>query len=165
MGRNDDDEDLGGVEYKGLSGVARNSKWLDNSNIPHDRDTRVVIEKVYFHDKVKFPGQGKVETNRFSLKFKGSDKRLLANSGHRQVLNRLFTTDVSKWWGKAILLYVDHDVRKPGTTTGEKCSAIRIRPMRVDQSAPTPELQPIERPADPVDADFEAEAKRLEGQP
>jgi len=162
-------EDLGGTEYRGLSGIARNSAWLDNTNIPHDKDTRVVIERVFFHKSIKF-GPRPAETNRLSVKFVGSEKRLLLNTTNKKTLDALFTPVVGEWYGKAIALFVVHGVHLPGTKD-EKVSAIRIRAKRLDQKAATAPLNPIEAPApeDPqpgtvesADAEFEEAARRAE---
>jgi len=122
-----------GVTYKGPSGIARDSLWLTNEDLPHDKDVVVTIEAVFRRDNVKFQG-GRTKPITLSLKFVGKDRELALNATNRKRLAALFdTNECSAWFGKRIALYVEQGVRKPDGTTGP---AVRIRPKRIEQSTP-----------------------------
>lgn len=130
-----DQDDPIGQEYRGPSGIARNSPWLTNEDIPHDSDTAVEISGVFFHRAIKFQA-GRTEENRISLAFAGKKRRLVINATNRNVLNKLFSPNTDAWFGKRILLFVEQGVRRPD---GEKGPAVRIRARRVPQQNPPDE--------------------------
>lgn len=100
--------------------------WLASEDILDAGDVEVVIEGVFKNIGVKFD-DGREETV-WSLKFKGKEKQLIIGPTNRKTLVANFdTTDVKAWIGKAITLYVDRNVRKPGGKRGETCCGIRIR--------------------------------------
>ena len=122
-----------GEVYRGPSGVARDSVWLTNEDLPHDRDTPVTIEAVVVRKDVTFQ-EGRKKPIALSLRFVGKQRELLLNATHRATLAALFDSNsCSAWFGKKILLHVVQDVRRPNNTKGP---AVRIRARRVDQAAP-----------------------------
>lgn len=122
-----------GAEYKGPSGIARESNWLTNEDIPHDRDTIVTIESVVIRRGVKMQG-GRVKNVALSLRFVGKQRELMLNATNRKVLAALFqTNNTEAWFGKRVSLYVEPNVRRPDGTHGP---AVRIRPKRVEQAEP-----------------------------
>lgn len=121
-----------GQEYKGPSGIARDSVWLTNEDIPHDRDVTVTIESVVLRRNVKFQG-GRTKDVSLSLKFVGKQRELALNATNRKVLVALFGASTGEWFGKSIALFVEADVRRPDGTRGP---AVRIRAKRVETSAP-----------------------------
>jgi hypothetical protein len=136
-----------GQEYKGPSGIARESNWLTNEDLPHDRDVVVTIEKVVVRKNVKFQG-GRTKKVYLSLKFEGKERELGINATNRKVMNALFTSKTAAWKGKTVALYVEQNVRYPDGTTGP---AVRIRPKRIDSPAEAPpegEKQPAGAPTD-----------------
>ncbi len=124
-----------GEPYKGPSGIARESTWLTNEDIPHDRDTVVEIEQVTIRRNLKMQG-GREKAVGLSLKFKGKGRELLLNATNRTVLARICgTNDTAAWYGQRIALYVEQDVRRPDGTKGP---AVRIRAKRLEQPAAVP---------------------------
>lgn len=121
-----------GKEYRGPSGIARDSVWLTNEDIPHDRDTVVTIESVQLRQNVKFQG-GRTKPNALSLKFVGKSRELALNATNRKTLAALFqTNECAAWFGKRVALFVEQGVRRPDGTTGP---AVRIRAKRIEQAA------------------------------
>ena len=121
-----------GTEYRGPSGIARDSVWLTNEDLPHDRDTPVTIEAVVRRNNVVFL-EGRKKPVALSLRFVGKQRELLLNATHRGTLATLFgSTNCAEWFGKQILLHVVQNVRRPD---GSKGPAVRIRARRVDQGA------------------------------
>lgn len=119
-----------GQDYKGPSGIARDSNWLTNEDIPHDRDTPVTIESVVLRRNLKMQG-GRPKEVALSLKFVGKSRELMLNATNRKTLAALFqTNECAAWFSKKILLYVEQDVRRPDGTKGP---AVRIRAKRVPQ--------------------------------
>lgn len=130
-----------GRPYRGPSGVARDSVWLTNEDLPHDRDVVVTIENVMIRDEVKFAG-GRVKHNVISLKFVGKQRELgLTAACNRKTMNLLYTTNVANWVGKRVILFVEKNVGLPDGTRGP---AVRIRarepePEKPKQTHPTPQ--------------------------
>lgn len=119
-----------GQDYKGPSGISRDSTWLNNEDLPHDRDVEVTIEKVLIRPKVTFGG-GRSKDNVISLKLVGKKRELgITAACNRNTLNKLFGSACGGWWGKKILLYVDPDAQAIGGGTGP---AVRIRARRVEE--------------------------------
>jgi len=105
----------------------RESVWLTNEDIPHDRDVIVTIEKVHERRNVVFQGGRKVPRC-FSLKFVGKDRELKVNAGHRKILNELTGKgDAGAWKGLGVYLWVEQNVRRGDGTSGP---AVRIRAKR-----------------------------------
>ena len=122
-----------GTEYRGPSGIARDSTWLTNEDLPHASDTVVTIEGVYLRRELTMQG-GRPKKNALSLKFTGKARELLLNATNRKTLAMLFgTNDTSAWFGKRVALFVEQDVRRPDGTRGP---AVRIRPKRIEQATP-----------------------------
>lgn len=120
-----------GVTYKGPSGIARDSVWLTNEDLPHDRDVVVTIEAVIRRDGVKFQG-GRVKPVTLSLKFVGRERELALNATNRMRLAAIFgTNECAQWFGRKIALYVEQGVRKPDGSDGP---AVRIRPKRIEET-------------------------------
>jgi hypothetical protein len=128
-----------GTPYKGPSGIARESTWLTNEDLPHDRDTPVQIEAVLRRNNLTMEG-GREKKVALSLRFVGRQRELLLNATNRKMLTALFdSTDTGKWFGQWVALFVEQGVRKPDGTKGP---AVRIRAKRIQpptKGAPQPE--------------------------
>lgn len=137
-------EELNGEEYRGPSGVARDSNWLTSADLKTDRDTMVTISSVMLYSNVTYQG-GREVSKVLALRFEGAKRELGLNATNRKTLTSLFnSSECGAWFGKRILLFVEDDVRRPDGTRGP---AVRIRAKRVEQ--PTP-AEPMH---DPVDDD------------
>lgn len=135
-----------GQDYKGPSGIARDSNWLTNEDIPHDRDTAVTIESVVLRRNLKMQG-GRPKEVALSLKFVGKSRELMLNATNRKTLAALFkTNECAAWFSKKVLLYVEQDVRRPDGTKGP---AVRIRAKRVEQAPGPQEDNPTTNDAPP----------------
>ena len=122
-----------GTEYRGPSGVARDSNWLTNEDLPHDKDTLVTVESVLLRRNVVMKG-GRPKKVALSIKFVGKDRELVVNATNRQTMDALFGPGgCGQWFGKRIALFVEQDVRRPDGTRGP---AVRIRPKRIEQATP-----------------------------
>ena len=121
-----------GEVYKGPPGIARESTWLTNEDIPHDRDVTVTIDSVRLRRNLEMQG-GRPKKVALSLKFSGKDRELMLNATNRKVLAALFGATTGEWFGKKVLLYVEQDVRRPDGTRGP---AVRIRAKRIEQDKP-----------------------------
>lgn len=132
-----------GVQYKGPSGIARDSLWLTNEDIPHDRDTVVTIESVILRRDLKMQS-GRPKPVALSLKFKGKGRELMLNATNRKIITAIVgTPDTSQWYGLSIALFVEKDVRRPDGTKGP---AVRIRAKRVTPPTPGQPQQPQVEP-------------------
>ena len=120
-----------GEQYRGPSGVARDSQWLTNEDLPGERDVVVEIESVTLYKDVTFQA-GRTKAKVLSIKFKGKERELALNATNRKVLALLFGTATADWYGQRIALYVEQDVRRPD---GSRGPAVRIRAKAVE---PTP---------------------------
>ncbi len=157
------------VEYTGSTGAMRDSLWLTNEDIPHDKDTVVTIEKVNLRRGYKFKGS-KGAKDTFSLVFAGKKRELRVNATIRKTLNALSgSTVASAWKGMTIALFVQQDVPRPDGTSGP---AVRVRAKRLPQAAgstnaakattapaKTEIVDPVTSQADPIDAEFERHAE------
>lgn len=122
-----------GQDYHGPSGIARESRWLTNEDVPHDKDTMVEIAAVILYRTLTMQG-GREKKNALSLRFVGKGRELLLNATNRKTLATLFqTNECRQWYGKRVLLFVEQDVRRPDGTRGP---AVRIRAKRVEQAEP-----------------------------
>lgn len=118
----------GGMEYRGPSGIARESTWLTNEDIPHDRDTEVTIESVTLRRDLQMQG-GRPKKVALSLKFVGKQRELMLNATNRKTLAALAkTNECAAWFGMRVALFVEQDVRRPDGTRGP---AVRIRAKRL----------------------------------
>ena len=115
--------------YKGLYGIARESLWLSNADIPHDADTLVTIEQVNRRNNARLGGTVKKVV--LSLKFVNRNRELVITPTIYSVLSSLFGLPLDKWWGKRIYLFVEQDVKLP---KGKKGPAVRIRAQRVTET-------------------------------
>lgn len=119
-----------GTDYRGPSGIARDSVWLTSEDLPHDKETIVTIESVVLRRNLTMQG-GRPKKVALSLKFAGKDRELMLNATNRKTLAALFgTNDCAEWFSKRIALYVEQDVRRPDGTKGP---AVRIRAKRIEQ--------------------------------
>lgn len=116
-------------KWDGPSGVARDSVWLTQEDIPHDKDTILVVEQVNRRDEVKFQGTGKAKPVVLSLQFRGVKRELGLNATNRKAMSRLFGSKCSGWVGKRIALFVQQGVSAP---QGE-VPAVRIRAKELPQ--------------------------------
>ncbi len=128
-----------GENYKGPCGIARESTWLTSEDLPADRDVVVTIEAVVMRKKLVMQG-GREKAVGLSLKFVGRSRELLTNATNRRTLSALYGNNTGEWYGKAIALYVEQDVRRPDGTRGP---AVRIRAKRVAQGAVEAAPNPI----------------------
>ena len=125
-----------GAEYRGPSGIARESVWLCSEDLPHDRDTEVGIESVIIRRNVQMQG-GRPKSIALSLKFVGKSRELMLNATNRKTLAALFESNQCEaWFGKRVALFVEQDVRRPDGTRGP---AVRIRAKRIEQAPPATE--------------------------
>lgn len=146
-----------GEVYKGPSGIARDSQWLSNEDIPHDRDTVVEIECVTIRRNLQMQG-GRPKSIALSLKFKGKQRELMLNATNRKTLAALFgTNECAQWFGRKIILYVQQDIRRPDGTVGP---AVRIR-AKLPKDAPA---QTEATKDDGIDSEFERAAREAAGQ-
>lgn len=144
-----------GTDYRGPSGIARDSTWLTSEDLPHDKDTVVEIETVRLRKNLQMQG-GRPKNIALSLKFKGKQRELMLNSTNRKMLARLCNTnECGGWFGKRITLFVEQGVRRPDGTTGP---AVRIRAKLPPQDAKTEAPEPVTAPDDAA----ETEARRQE---
>jgi len=120
------------------------NRWLGAEDIFGYGDVKVVIEAVMRYMGVKFE-DGRVKDNIFALRFVGKKKEMILSPTKRRPIVKALGTDVRKWIGQTIQLYVDTDVRKPGTAN-EKTWGIRVR--EVDVTQPPPPAPKPEPPAD-----------------
>ena len=68
-----------GEVYKGPCGIGRDSPWLTNEDLPHDRDVTATIESVVLRKNLKMQG-GRDKPVGLSLKFVGRNRELLLNA-------------------------------------------------------------------------------------
>ncbi len=128
-----------GTPYKGPSGIARESTWLTNEDIPHDKDTPVQIEAVVRRDNLTMD-QGRTKPIALSLRFTGRKRELLLNATNRKTLAALFNSNnTAAWFGQWVALFVEQDVRKPDGTRGP---AVRIRAKRIQPPTAKPQPEP-----------------------
>lgn len=121
-----------GNEYRGPSGIARDSIWLTSEDLPHDRDTIVTIESVILRRNVKMQG-GRAKEIMLSLKFVGKSRELGLNATNRKTLAAITgTNQCEAWFGKKVALFVEQGVRRPDGTNGP---AVRIRAKRIEEQA------------------------------
>jgi len=149
-----------GTIYKGPHGIARDSTWLTQEDIPHDRDTEVVVENVLVRRNVKFQG-GRVKPVFMSLKFIGKVRELGLNATNRKTMAALFGDEETgrnntvNWFGKRVALFVEQGVRRPDGTIGP---AVRIRAKRLPQKAAGPAVDnplTIDSPPRPTPEELE----------
>lgn len=116
--------------YRGPCGIARESLWLTQEDLPHDKDTVVTIEAIHRRNNVEFTNETKKVA--VSAKFKGAARELLLNATHRNVLTKLSgSASCGSWFGMTIALFVDPDAKLFGGKTGP---AVRIRAKRLPQA-------------------------------
>lgn len=152
MAKRDDFETPPGVPYEGPSGLARDSVWLTQEDVPHDKETVLLIEAVTRRDNVKFQG-GRAKAIMLALRFAGFKRELGLNATNRKTLNALFGPLCKNWVGKRVALFVQQDVSTPD---GPK-PAVRIRARHIE--GPSKSAQPTPNTAtDPIDQDFDRAA-------
>lgn len=115
--------------WDGPAGIARDSVWLTQEDIPHDRDTVLTIEQVNRRDNVKFQS-GKPKPVMLSLQFRGVKRELGLNATNRKLLSKLYGSKCANWVGKRVALFVQ-TVSSP---QGE-VPAVRIRAKELPQEA------------------------------
>lgn len=151
-----------GQEYKGPSGIARESTWLTNEDIPHDKDTIVKIAAVVMRRNVTMQG-GRPKAVALSLRFVGKQRELMLNATNRKTLAAICeSNECAMWFGKRIALFVEQDVRRPD---GSRGPAVRIRAKRLPDDEQPAKVAPKDgdAPADPIDAEFHRHVERMEG--
>ena len=150
--------------YKGPSGaIVGESPWFTYADIVGP-EMIVVIEQVRARKGVRFH-EGKARSVEMFLKFRGLEKELRVGATIRRSLDKLFGTDTTAWFGKAVVLFVQDGIRVGGETR----LGVRIRDRKVDPSqaapvkaappvpaavAPAPTAAPSREPGDdaPMDA-------------
>ncbi len=123
-----------GEAYKGPCGIARESVWLTNEDIPHDREAVVVIDAVVKRENLTMQ-EGRKKAIALSLRFVGKERELMLNATNRKTLAALYGNSCAGWFGKKVALFVEQDVRRPD---GSKGPAVRIRAKRIDSTQPEP---------------------------
>lgn len=147
-----------GKEYRGPTGVARDSIWLTNEDLPHDKDVVLTIEKVMRYRNVKFQG-GRTKDNVVALRFNETQRELGLNATNRKRLAKLFdSNDAGAYYGQRITLYVEQNVRYPDGTNGP---AVRIRPQLPEQDHELPEDQGSTA-HDEIDEEFNKAAQQAQ---
>lgn len=131
-----------GEVYKGPPGIARDSTWLTNEDLPHDADTVVTIEAILIRRNLKMQG-GRDKPVGLSAKFVGKQRELLLNATNRKVLAALYGPNTGDWFGRRVALFVEQDVRRPD---GSRGPAVRIRAKRFE--TPVGGAKPAEPPKD-----------------
>jgi len=92
--------------------------WLASEDLMDTGKELIEVEiaGVFRHKDAEFDN-GRKETV-YALSFTGKDKQLVLNATNRKTLVNMFgTTEVKKWIGKKIKLYVKEGVRMMGKTT------------------------------------------------
>jgi hypothetical protein len=106
--------------------MKKDTPWISSEDLLDAGEVAVEIEGVFKHVDAEFD-EGRKETV-YSLAFKGKQRQLILNATNRKTLvNKFGTTDVKKWIGQTITLYVKKDVRKPGGKRGETTCGIRVK--------------------------------------
>jgi len=126
-------------QFAGRSSAMRaENRWLGAEDIYGYGDVRVTIAAVLRYMNVKFEG-GRTKKEVFALRFEGKKKELILSPTKRRPIVIAWGTDTRDWIGKAITLYVDMDVPKPGTSN-ERTWGIRVRD--IPKTAQHPESRP-----------------------
>jgi hypothetical protein len=106
--------------------MKKDTPWLASEDLLDAGDVKVTIEGVFRHTDAEFES-GRKELV-YGLRFVGRSKQLILNATNRKTcVSKFGTGKVKEWVGKEVVLYVDPNVRKPGTRN-EKTCGIRIRP-------------------------------------
>jgi hypothetical protein len=106
--------------------MKKDTPWLSAEDLLDAGEVAVEIEGVWKHTDAVFDDARKETVH--ALQFKGKQRQLILNATNRKTLVAKFgTTDVKKWIGQSITLYVQKDVRKPGGKRGETTCGIRVR--------------------------------------
>ncbi|RLA39736.1 MAG: hypothetical protein DRR06_18640 [Gammaproteobacteria bacterium] len=143
-------------DYRGPSGMLKaDSEWLGVEDLPLERNVKVTILKVVLFKGATFAGGRKKDGG--ALVFDGKDKMLIINGNRRKTMIRLFGADVSAWWGKTIVLYIDPTVTFGGVQTG----GIKIRDKVAEQSQTDAE-QMIHSDEPPKADDYEIDLSKGE---
>jgi len=93
--------------------MKKNSKWLASEDLMGVSEQTVTIDGVLKHGNVEFEA-GRIEKVVFAIAFQGKEKQLVINATNRRELVRLFGTDVKKWKGQCVKLWVDTNVKMMG---------------------------------------------------
>jgi len=129
--------------FTGTTAAMRaDNRWLGAEDIYGYGDVHVKITAVIRYTNVKFE-DGRVKKELFALRFDGKKKELILSPTKRRPIVKAWGTNVQNWIGKTITLYVDTDVRKPGTRD-EKTWGVRVR--EIDVTAPPKQAGPAKRP-------------------
>jgi len=134
------------TEYTGNSAAIKGDcPWLASEDILDKGDIVVVIEACNAVQDAEFEGGRKEDL--YTLSFVGAKKQLILNSTNRKILVMLYGTDVGKWKGQPITLYVEKGIR----CFGEIRNGLRIRnkkpPMPKSKRSKKEEPKPDETPA------------------
>lgn len=106
-----------GEEYRGLAGGLKDSRFLSAECLPESQDDEkpidvlVEIEKVLVRrdfDMFRGPQEKERVAVAGFLKFVGREKELKLSETNRKTLVRMFGPDTSNWFGKKVILFVDH---------------------------------------------------------
>jgi hypothetical protein len=116
-------------EFTGMSSEMRNSQWLASEDL-EDRGGSAVatIASCKKHKNVEFEA-GRKEKIVYTLRFVKKEKELVLNATNRKMLKGLFGSDVSKWKGQKIELYVQGGIKLMGKTV----NGIRIREIQGEE--------------------------------
>lgn len=102
-----------GEEFSGRSSEMKASPWLASEDLLDLGEVKVEIEGCRRYRDVEFD-KGRKEEVVYALKFKGKEKELVLNAVNRKTLVHKFGTDVRKWSGQEVVLWVDRKVRFQG---------------------------------------------------
>lgn len=137
-----------GEPFNGTVIQMKNTPWFASEDLMGLPECVFTISDVRKHENVTFD-KGRKEPLVYSLGFSrvekaddGADrtdkfdltKRLVLNSTNRRSIAAMYGASVAAWKGKAIQLYIDPNVEKPGGKRGEVTNGIRVRGKKVDAS-------------------------------
>ncbi|HBH91395.1 MAG TPA: hypothetical protein DDY27_15975 [Hyphomonadaceae bacterium] len=111
-----------GEVFEGRSAEMKESPWLASEDILDAGDVKVKIVRCHRYKDVQFDA-GRKEPTVYALEFEGKSKQLVLNSVNRKTLVAKFGTDVRKWSGQEVCLWVDRNVRFAGRTV----NGVRIK--------------------------------------
>jgi hypothetical protein len=121
------------TEYTGPSAAIKGDcPWLASEDILGKGDIVVTIEACHAVQDAEFEGGRKEDL--YTLSFVGAKKQLILNSTNRKTLVSLYGTNVGKWKGQPITLYVEEGIR----CFGEIRNGLRIRKTKPNVKPKTP---------------------------
>jgi hypothetical protein len=140
--------------WGGPSGIARDSVWLTQEDLPHDKDTILAVVQVNRRDNVKFQ-TGKPKAVMLSLVFrtdKGKvlDRELGLNATNRKVMSKLYGSKCAGWIGKRVALFVQTVNSPQGEVPAVRIRAKELPPDASVQDAPVDNPLTTDAPPKPT---------------